>query len=49
MPYKTCETCADNDNGICDRLGRPVEENDACELHRANWIENLLQRFLEVK
>ena len=49
MTYKTCATCIDNDFGICDRLGRPVEENDACELHRANWIENLLQRFLEVK
>ena len=49
MPYKTCETCADNDNGICDRLGCPVEKNDACELHRADWIENLLQRFLSVR
>ena len=49
MNNKTCATCADNDFGICDRLGRPVEDKDACELHRADWQENLLQRFLDVK
>jgi len=49
MTYKTCATCTENDFGICERLGRPVEDEDACELHRADWQENLLQRFLEVK
>ena len=49
MPNRTCVTCTENDYGICDRLGWPVEENDVCELHRADWRENLLQRFLDVK
>lgn len=49
MTYKTCATCTENDFGICGRLGRPVEDKEACDLHGADWVENLLQRFLEVK
>lgn len=49
MEDKACKTCVDNEYGICNRLGWPVEENDACELHRADWRENVLQRFLDVK
>ena len=34
MKNKTCETCVDNDFGLCDRLGVLVEEDDTCEKHR---------------
>ena len=49
MEDKACKTCVDNNFGICDRLGWPVEENDACELHRVDWRESIMQRFLDVK
>lgn len=49
MINKTCKTCVDNEYGICDRLGWPVGENDACELHRVDWREGIMQRFLDVK
>lgn len=28
-----CETCKENDNGFCDRIGRMVEDDDWC----AKW------------
>ncbi|HJB15216.1 MAG TPA: hypothetical protein IAA05_04135 [Candidatus Blautia excrementipullorum] len=34
MEEKTCKTCADNDDGLCDRLGILVEDDDTCEKHR---------------
>lgn len=36
MNEKTCRTCIDNDDGLCDRLGILVEEDDTCEKHRAH-------------
>lgn len=35
MENKTCETCADNDDGLCDRLGILIEDDDTCEKHRS--------------
>ncbi len=34
MTDKTCKTCTDNDDGLCDRLGTLVEDDDTCEKHR---------------
>ena len=31
---KTCRTCADNDDGLCDRTGYLVDDDDICNLHR---------------
>ena len=27
---KTCETCIYNDCGLCDRVGKLVEDDDTC-------------------
>lgn len=39
MANKTCETCVDNDFGLCDRLGVLVENDDSCEKHREKTVE----------
>lgn len=33
MADKTCKTCIENDNGLCDRKGILVEKDDTCEKH----------------
>ena len=33
MADKTCKTCIENDNGLCDRKGILIEEDDSCENH----------------
>lgn len=30
MEDKTCRTCIDNDDGLCDRIGILVEDEDSC-------------------
>ena len=30
MKEKNCSTCLDNDDGLCDRTGRLVFEDDTC-------------------
>lgn len=32
---KTCKTCINNDDGLCDRKGILVEDEDSCEHHCA--------------
>lgn len=32
---KTCKTCINNDDGLCDRKGILVEDEDFCEHHWA--------------
>ena len=32
---KTCKTCINNDDGLCDRRGILVEDEDSCRHHRA--------------
>lgn len=32
---KTCKTCINNDDGLCDRREIPVEDEDSCEHHWA--------------
>lgn len=31
---KTCATCMDNDDGLCDRKGILVQDDDTCEKWR---------------
>lgn len=31
----TCKTCINNDDGLCDRKGILVEDEDSCEHHWA--------------
>ena len=31
MENKTCKTCRDNDDGLCDRKGILIEDDDTCE------------------
>ena len=31
----TCKTCINNDDGLCDRRGILVEDEDSCEHHWA--------------
>ena len=28
MENKTCKTCKDNDNGLCDRTGQLIDDDD---------------------
>ena len=49
MPNKTCETCLDNDSGLCDRKGILIEDEDSCEKHRGKdptWKEAVMRTFL---
>lgn len=41
MADKTCKTCIENDNGLCDRKGILIEEDDTCENHtKIGWTLN---------
>lgn len=50
MTDKTCKTCIENDNGLCDRKGILVKDSDVCEKHisRYNWAELIMKRFMSV-
>lgn len=50
MADKTCKTCIENDNGLCDRKGILIEEDDSCEKHISgyNWAELIMKRFMRV-
>lgn len=41
----TCKTCINNDDGLCDRRGFFVEDEDSREKHREDWREAMLRRF----
>ena len=45
MNNKTCATCIDNDNGLCDRKGILIQEDDSCEKRREDWRQKLLSKF----
>nr|DAR59941.1 MAG TPA: hypothetical protein [Caudoviricetes sp.] len=45
MNNKTCATCIDNDNGLCDRKGILIHEDDTCNQHREDWREKMLEKF----
>lgn len=46
MADKTCKTCIENDNGLCDREGILIEEDDSCENHTKNWMDSLMEKFI---
>lgn len=46
MNGKTCKTCIENDNGLCDRKGILIEEDDTCEKHTASWKEAMMENFI---
>lgn len=46
MTDKTCKTCVENDNGLCDRKGILIEEDDTCEKHTENWVDSLMEKFI---
>ena len=46
MADKTCKTCIENDNGLCDRKGILIEEDDSCENHTKNWMDSLMEKFI---
>ena len=45
MNNKTCETCIENDAGLCDRKGILVNEDDSCGKHRQDWRQQMLEKF----
>lgn len=45
MENKTCATCIDNDNGLCDRKGILIHEDDTCDKHREDWRQRMLEKF----
>ena len=45
MENKTCKTCRDNDDGLCDRKGILIEDDDTCDQHRKNWKDAMLKQF----
>ena len=46
MSDKTCDTCISNDNGLCDRKGILIEEDDTCENHTKNRMDSLMEKFI---
>ncbi len=42
---KTCKTCKDNDDGLCDRRGILVEDDDECDKHKESWKDAMLRQF----
>lgn len=43
---KTCKTCRDNDNGLCDCRGILVEDDDECNKYKPDWREAMMRNFL---
>lgn len=41
---KTCVTCIDNDDGLCDRKGILVHD-DTCSQHKESWKDAMLRQF----
>lgn len=36
MENRTCKTCKDNDNGLCDRTGQLIDDDDHCNVRHTN-------------
>ena len=45
---KNCETCINNDCGLCDLKGILVEDEDSCESWKwqQEWKDRMLNTFL---
>ena len=42
---KTCATCIENDDGLCDRKGVLVHDDDTCDQHKASLKDAMLRQF----
>lgn len=42
---KTCATCIENDDGLCDRKGTLVHDDDTCDQHKESWKDAILRQF----
>lgn len=42
---KTCATCIENDDGLCDRKGILVHDDDNCEQYKKSWKDAMLRQF----
>ena len=42
---KTCATCIENDDGLCDRKGILIEDDDTCDQHKESWKDAMLRQF----
>lgn len=42
---KMDKTCIDNDNGLCDRKGILIQEDDTCDRHREDRRKQMLSKF----
>ncbi len=43
---KTCATCIENDDGLCDRKGVMVhDDDDTCDQHKESWKDAMLRQF----
>ena len=44
---KTCATCIENDDGLCDRKGVMVhdDDDDTCDQHKESWKNAMLRQF----
>lgn len=38
---KTCATCIENDDGLCDRKGVLVHDDDTCDQHKESWKDSV--------
>ena len=43
---KTCKTCKDNDNGLCDRTGQLIDDDDHCDSWHSDWRDAIMANGL---
>lgn len=41
---KTCATCIENDDGLCDRKGVLVHDDDTCDQHKESCHVKAVQQ-----
>lgn len=49
MTNKTCKSCIDNDNGLCDRKGIMIHEDDTCDKHKEDWRQRMMDHFQKIE
>lgn len=47
MEDRTCETCTYNEDGLCDKKGTLVEDEDSCEKHKNRINDLMFYKFLK--
>ena len=45
MENKTCKTCINNDDGLCDRKGILIHDDDHCDHYKENWREAMFKEI----